>query len=76
MRAPCALKISRRGLSSLIAISDHAFECWLLRFRDWVDSLPRDVPVYEPLDLFVFQKVRVLTALSYLRESVALLVGR
>ncbi len=48
-------KISRRGLSSLIAISDEAFEAGLLSLRDWVDRQPPDTPVYEPIDLFVFR---------------------
>jgi ubiquinone/menaquinone biosynthesis C-methylase UbiE len=49
-------KISRRGLSSLIAISDEAFQNGLRRFRHWAGSQPRDLPVSEPVDLFVFQK--------------------
>jgi ubiquinone/menaquinone biosynthesis C-methylase UbiE len=48
-------KISCRGLSSLIAISDEAFEAGLRRLRDWVDRQPLDKPVTEPVDLFVFQ---------------------
>ncbi|HYH85452.1 MAG TPA: class I SAM-dependent methyltransferase [Pyrinomonadaceae bacterium] len=49
-------KISRRGLSALIAISDEAFQSGLVRFRHWANSQPRDLPVYEPVDLFIFQK--------------------
>lgn len=49
-------KISQRGLSALIAISDEAFQAGLARFRDWVSCQPPGVPVYEPVDLFVFQK--------------------
>ena len=49
-------KVSGRGLSSLIAISDDAFGRGLVRFRDWVDHQPDDQPVYEPVDAFVFRK--------------------
>lgn len=49
-------KIKRRGLSSLISISDEAFEAGRQRLREWADLQPQDVPVYEPTDLFVFQK--------------------
>jgi ubiquinone/menaquinone biosynthesis C-methylase UbiE len=49
-------KISRRGLSALIAISDEAFQSGLQRFRDWIHLQPRGHPVYEPVDLFIFQK--------------------
>ncbi|HYY56558.1 MAG TPA: methyltransferase domain-containing protein [Pyrinomonadaceae bacterium] len=49
-------KVSRRGFSSLIAISDEAFESGLRRLRRWASLQPRDLPVYEPLDLFIFQK--------------------
>lgn len=49
-------KISGRGLSSLLAISDEAFQSGLRRFRDWVNAQPRDTPVREPVDLFIFQK--------------------
>jgi ubiquinone/menaquinone biosynthesis C-methylase UbiE len=49
-------KISRRGLSSLIAIGDDAFQSGLRRLRHWAGSQPRDLHVYEPVDLFVFQK--------------------
>ncbi len=51
-------KISQRGLSSLIAISDEAFEAGLRRLRDWVGRQPPDKPVNEPVDLFVFQVKR------------------
>ena len=50
-------KISQRGLSSLIAISDEAFRSGSQRFRQWISFQPRDLPVYEPVDLFVFQKI-------------------
>lgn len=49
-------KISRRGLSSLIAMSDEAFQNGLRRLRRHASLQPRDMPVYEPVDLFVFQK--------------------
>jgi ubiquinone/menaquinone biosynthesis C-methylase UbiE len=49
-------KVSRRGLSALIVISDEAFQSGLQRFENWVRGQPRSQPVYEPVDLFVFQK--------------------
>lgn len=49
-------KISERGLSSLITINDEAFERGLARLREYVNLQPRDVAVYEPVDLFVFRK--------------------
>lgn len=49
-------KVSRRGLSALIAISDEACQSGLQRFQDWVSRQPQNLPVYEPVDLFVFQK--------------------
>ena len=49
-------KVSRRGLSALIVISDEAFQSGLQRFQDWVSQQPRNLPVYEPVDLFIFQK--------------------
>lgn len=49
-------KVGQRGLSSLIAMSDKAFEHGMERFRAWVDAQPRDLPVYEPVDVFVFRK--------------------
>lgn len=49
-------KVGQRGLSSLIAISDAAFERGMERFRVWVDQQPPDQPVYEPVDVFVFRK--------------------
>ena len=49
-------KISRRGLSSLIAIGDEAFRDGLQDFKAWVNLQPRDTPVHEPVDLFIFQK--------------------
>jgi ubiquinone/menaquinone biosynthesis C-methylase UbiE len=49
-------KISQRGLSALLAISDESFQSGLERFRKWANAQPRGVPVYEPVDLFVFQK--------------------
>lgn len=52
-------KISRRGLSSLIAISDQDFQSGLEEFRDWANSQPPDAPIHEPVDLFIFQKIGV-----------------
>ena len=49
-------KISQRGLSALIAISDRAFQSGLQEFQKWVRRQPENLPVYEPVDLFVFQK--------------------
>ncbi|MCA1633557.1 MAG: methyltransferase domain-containing protein [Acidobacteria bacterium] len=49
-------KISQRGLSSLIAIGDAAFESGLERLRHFVSLQPRETPVHEPVDLFVFRK--------------------
>ena len=49
-------KISRRGLSALIAISDEAFQRGLEQFKQWVNTQPAGVAVYEPVDLFVFKK--------------------
>jgi len=51
-----AEKISNRGLSALIAISDDAFEKGLERLQNWVKGRPAIEPVYEPVDLLVFQK--------------------
>lgn len=49
-------KISRRGLSSLIGIGDDAFGAGLRRLRSLVESQPRDLAVYEPVDLFIFRR--------------------
>ncbi len=49
-------KVGRRGLSSLIAISDDAFARGMERFRQWGDEQPPDQPVYEPVDVFVFRR--------------------
>jgi ubiquinone/menaquinone biosynthesis C-methylase UbiE len=49
-------KISQRGLSALIAISDAAFQSGLQEFQAWISEQPRELQVYEPVDLFVFQK--------------------
>jgi ubiquinone/menaquinone biosynthesis C-methylase UbiE len=50
-------KIKTRGLSSLSTISDEAFESGLRRFKEWVNLQPFNVPVHEPIDLFVFRKM-------------------
>ena len=52
-------KISRRGLSSLISLSDEAFANGLREFKAWVNLQPRDVPVFEPVDLFIFRKTSI-----------------
>lgn len=49
-------KISQRGLSALIIISDEAFQSGLRQFQKWVSTQPKNLRVYEPIDLFVFQK--------------------
>lgn len=49
-------KVGQRGLSSLLAISDAAFERGMERFRELVDRQPPDQPVYEPVDVFVFRR--------------------
>ncbi len=54
-------KISRRGLSSLIALDDESFQTGLESLREWVSRQPPDMPVYEPVDLFVFQKLQTKT---------------
>jgi ubiquinone/menaquinone biosynthesis C-methylase UbiE len=48
-------KISQRGLSSLISISDEAFFAGLKRLKEWVAEQPAEQAVYEPVDLFIFQ---------------------
>ena len=50
-------KIAQRGLSSLIMINDAAFAAGLERLKQWVAEQPRDQPVHEPVDLFVFQRM-------------------
>ncbi len=50
-------KISERGLSSLVGISDEAFEYGLIRLRAWAETQP-EVPVNSTVDLLVFQNVR------------------
>jgi len=49
-------KISRRGLSVLISISDDAFQRGLTKFKEWTEKQPQDKPVYEPVDMFIFRK--------------------
>ena len=50
-------KIGQRGLSALIAISDYAFQTGLANLRSWATRQPKNTPVYEPVDLFIFQKM-------------------
>ena len=49
-------KISQRGLSSLLAISDEAFSRGCKRLRAWVETQPSNTPVFEPIDYFFFVK--------------------
>jgi ubiquinone/menaquinone biosynthesis C-methylase UbiE len=49
-------KISQRGLSALIAISDEAFQHGLQQFKRWISLQPSGVAIYEPVDLFTFRK--------------------
>jgi ubiquinone/menaquinone biosynthesis C-methylase UbiE len=50
-------KVSQRALSALITINDDDFQKGLEAFHDWTSLQARDVPVYEPVDLFIFQKL-------------------
>jgi ubiquinone/menaquinone biosynthesis C-methylase UbiE len=50
-------KIGRRGLSSLVSISDEASERGLARLQSWAETQP-EVPINETVDLLVFQKLR------------------
>lgn len=49
-------KISQRGLSALIAISDEAFQQGLEQLKRWVSLQPSGAAIYEPVDLFIFRK--------------------
>jgi len=49
-------KITSRGLSSLISIDDKCFKDGVERMADWLKDQPPGVPIYEPVDLFVFRK--------------------
>ena len=49
-------RISQRGLSVLISISDDAFNRGLVKFKEWTEKQPQDQPVYEPVDMFIFRK--------------------
>lgn len=55
-------KISCRGLSALIAISDEAFHEGVEKFKNWVDQQPINTAVYEPIDVFIFQKRSIATS--------------
>ncbi len=48
-------RIRKRAVSTLIHISDEAFEAGLVRMKAWVEHQPPDKPVYEPMDLFIFR---------------------
>lgn len=50
-------KIQHRGLSSLIAISDLAFDLGVRRLKEWTMHQPPNQPVYESVDLLIFQKI-------------------
>jgi ubiquinone/menaquinone biosynthesis C-methylase UbiE len=50
-------KIAQRALSSLVAISDEAFEKGCKKLKEWTDAQPEDRKVNEPLDMFFFNKV-------------------
>ncbi len=59
-------KIRQRGLSSLIAIGDEAFEAGLRRLEQWVAYQPKQA-VYEPVDFFIFRvrpRLRQLTSVE------------
>ena len=49
-------KISQRALSALVVIGDEEFQSGLQRFQAWANAQPQNKPVFEPVDLFVFQK--------------------
>ncbi|MEK6335995.1 MAG: class I SAM-dependent methyltransferase [Acidobacteriota bacterium] len=49
-------KITSRGLSSLISIDDACFRDGVERMAAWLKGQPPGLPVYEPVDLFVFRK--------------------
>ncbi len=49
-------RVRQRGLSALIRLDDAAFEDGLKALKQWVDVQPAGVPVYEPMDLFVFRR--------------------
>ncbi len=49
-------KISQRGLSSLVSISDEEFREGVEKFKSWIDRESSTSAVFEPVDLFIFQK--------------------
>lgn len=51
-------KIGQRGLSALIAISDDAFQRGLANLHHWAAQQSPNTAVYEPVDLFIFQKMK------------------
>lgn len=55
-------KISCRGLSALISISDEEFQEGLEKFKNWVDQQAINTAVYEPIDVFIFQKRSIATS--------------
>jgi hypothetical protein len=52
--------ISKRGLSGLIEIVDKAFVGGLGRFRLFIEKKPKDQPVFEPVDFFIFRNTDVI----------------
>ncbi len=53
-------KISGRGLSALISISEEDFREGLEKLKNWVTRQPSTTAVYEPIDVFIFQKRAVV----------------
>lgn len=49
-------KISQRGLSALVSIGDEEFQEGLEKFKSWIGSQSSTSAVYEPVDLFIFQR--------------------
>jgi SAM-dependent methyltransferase len=49
-------RVRARSFSSLQQIPDDAFARGLARFEAWSASLPRGVPMHEPVDVFVFRR--------------------
>ncbi len=49
-------KISQRGLSSLLTISNEAFTSGCKKFQEWANTQRPDTPVFEPIDYFFFVK--------------------
>jgi ubiquinone/menaquinone biosynthesis C-methylase UbiE len=56
-------KISQRGLSGLLVISDYEFHSGLKRLKQYCEQQPHDVKVWEPLHFFLFQNLSCKHAL-------------